>query len=44
MSKLTTNAQLQDMFPNLGKLSAIASVVLMSTADCERGFATLSMI
>ena len=44
MSKLTTNPQLQDMFPNLRKLCAIALVIPMSTADCERGFSALSRV
>ena len=44
MCKLTTNSQLQDMFPNLGKLCAIALVIPMSTADCERGFSALGRI
>ena len=44
MSKLTTNSQLLDIFPNLGKLRAIALVIPMSTADCERGFSSLNRI
>ena len=44
MCKLTTNSQLQDIFPNLSKLCAIAIVISMSTADCERGFSTLGRI
>ena len=44
MSKLTSNAQLLDMFPNLSKLAAIGLVIPMSTADCERGFSVLGRI
>ena len=44
MSKLTSNAQLLDMFPNLAKLAAIGLVIPMSTADCERGFSALGRI
>lgn len=44
MSKLTSNSQLLDMFPNLGKLCAVALILPMSTADCERGFSALNRI
>ena len=44
MSKLTSNAQLLNMFPNLAQLSAIGLVIPMSTADCERGFSALRRI
>ena len=44
MLKLAHNPQLKDMFPNLAKLAAVGLVVPMSTADCERGFSTLSRI
>ena len=44
MTKLVSNSQLKDMFPNLAKLAAIGLIVPMSTADCERGFSTLSRI
>ena len=44
MLKLAYNPQLKDMFPNLAKLAAVGLVVPMSTADCERGFSTLSRI
>lgn len=36
MAKLTSNAQLLDMFPNVAKLAAIGLIIPMSTADCER--------
>ena len=32
------------MFPNLAKLAAIGLLLPMSTADCERGFSTLSRV
>jgi hypothetical protein len=44
MHKLTSNGQLQDMFPNLSKLAVIGLIVPMSTADCERGFSTLARV
>ena len=44
MAKLTSNAQLLDMFPNLAKLAAIGLIIPMSTADCERGFSALGRI
>ena len=43
MSKLTSNAQLLDMFPNLSMLAAVGLVMPMSTADCERGFSALAI-
>ena len=44
MAKLTSNAQLLDMFPNLAKLAAIGLIIPMFTADCERGFSALGRI
>ena len=44
MTKLISNPQLKNMFPNLAKVAAIGLVVPMSTADCERVFSTLSRI
>ena len=44
MSKLTSDAQLKDMFPNVAKLAAIGLITPMSTADCERGFSALGRI
>ena len=44
MSKLMSNAQLLDMFPNFAKIGPIGLVIPMSTADCERGFSALGRI
>ena len=44
MHKVTSNGQLQDMFPNLSKLAEVGLIIPMSTTDCERGISTLGRI
>ena len=44
LTALVQQTSLQHIFPNLHKLAVIALVILMSSADCERGFSALKRI
>ncbi len=41
---LCSNQTLRDMFPNLTKLSTIAALIPVSTAECERAFSAMNRI
>ena len=41
---LCTDQSLRDMFPQLTKLCAIAALIPMSTAECERAFSSMNRI
>ena len=41
---LCTDQSLRDMFPQLTKLSTIAALIPVSTAECERAFSSMNRI
>ena len=44
MQTLASDETLSSLYPSFSKLSAVALVLPVSTADCERGFSTLKRI
>lgn len=44
LKAIVQQQSLHDIFPNLYKLAAIALVIPVSSADCERGFSTLKRV
>ena len=44
MQTLASDKTLSSLYPSFSKLTAMALVVLVSTADCKRGFSTIKRI